>query len=441
MTFIFFIFSIFANTYDNIYLLKINTSINPASTNFIIENIELANQDINAKLFIIELNTPGGLVTSTRSLVQKMLSSKVPIAVNVTPSGAHAGSAGVMITLAANVAAMAPGTNIGAAHPVSLIPNIPGKDSKDSDVKTKENISEEKAINDLVAFVKSIARVRNRNETWAVESITKNSTLIPEEALKLQVIDFIVSDTNELISVINNFVYLDINKDQKQIKIPNPKIIVKEMSLKEKIINFFADPNFAFFLMIIAALGIYIEFTNPGLILPGVFGGISFILFLMSTQILPISATAIVLILLGLVLIFLEFFIVSGFLGVGGSISLILGGVFFINPIEADLKVSSGFLWPLAFLLLISVSLISYLIYKTKKKKISNGVSSTMGVISNGQSVYAKLIEYDNSIKKGRVQINSEIWNFVSDENLEEGETVVIKERQGLTLKGGRKDV
>jgi len=438
MLVIFFLFSIFSNTYDLVYLVKINTSINPASSNFIIENIELANKDIDAKLFVIELNTPGGLVTSTRNLVQSILNSKIPIAVNVTPSGAHAGSAGVMITLASHVAAMAPATNIGAAHPVSLIPNFSKNDDKD---KANENISEEKAINDLSAFVKSIAKARNRNEVWAVESISKNATLIPEDALKLKVIDFIVNDTNELISVINNFIYIDIDKEKKQIKLNNPKIIVKEMSLKEKIINFFADPNFAFFLMIIAALGIYIEFSNPGLILPGVFGGISFILFLMSTQVLPISATAIVLILLGLVLIILEFFIVSGFLAVGGSISLILGGVFFINPIDADLSVSSSFLWPLAFLLLISVSLLSYLIYKTKKQKIGKSLSSTMGVLVRDEIIYAKLIEYDNVNKKGRVQINSELWNFISDDILEIGETVVIKERQGLTLRGGKKDV
>jgi membrane-bound serine protease (ClpP class) len=192
--------------------------------------------------------------------------------------------------------------------------------------------------------------------------------------------------------------------------------------------------------MIIAAIGIYIEFSNPGLILPGVFGGISFILFLMSTQILPISATGLLLLLVGLVLIILEFFISSGFLALGGSVAIILGGIFFIDPIEADLKISNVFLYPLSFLLIISVLLVSYLIYKTKKRRISSSLSSTMGVVIDNQDVEAYLFEFDKITKKGRVRINSEIWNFVSDENLEIGTKVIIKERKGLTLKGGKKD-
>jgi membrane-bound serine protease (ClpP class) len=257
--FLFFIFSNETYTYDHIHLVKINTSINPASVKFISESIDVANSDKYAKLFVIELNTPGGLLSSTRYLVQKILGSKVPIAVNVSPSGAHAGSAGVMITLSAHIAAMAPGTNIGAAYPVSLIPtanrNTNDRSSEDtskgaSDMN-KENKSKdfgkEKTINDLLAFVESIAVSRGRNASWAKESILNNATLIPEEALKKNVIDFIVLDTFELIEKLKNYKYIDIDKKEKTISIDKPKIILKEMSFKERFINFFADPNFAFF--------------------------------------------------------------------------------------------------------------------------------------------------------------------------------------------------
>ena len=425
MFFILFILNIIPNS---IHIVKVDTSINPASAKYIISSLNKANKE-KANLFVIELNTPGGLVKSTRDIVRNILNSKVPVAVNVTPSGAHAGSAGVMITLSANVAAMAPGTNIGAAHPVSMFSNFKDKE---------KNVSQEKAVNDISSFVKSIAVTRNRNSKWAQNSVLNNSTLIPSEALSKNVIDFVVKDTSELINILNNYQYTNTNGELNTIMTQGANIIYEEMSFKDRIINFFADPNFAFFLMVFAALGLYLEFSHPGLILPGIVSGISFILFLMSIQILPITATGSILIFSGLALIISELFITSGFLGLGGSVSIILGGIFFIDPMQSDLKISSFVLWSLGLFLIVSVLFITYLIYKSKKRKISKGVSSTMGVIASDELVLAEVVEFDNKKKTGKVIINSEYWNFKSDDLLKKGDLVTVNERKGLTLKGGK---
>lgn len=431
------LFKVFA--VSNVYIIDVDTSINPASASFIIKSLEEAEQK-GASLFIIELDTPGGLLTSTRSIVQKILGSKIPVVVNVTPAGAHAGSAGVMITLSANIAAMAPGTNIGAAHPIGLIP-IPSSPKKEAGDNSQKDTADEKATNDVEAFIRSIAKARNKNELWASQAVLKNSTLIAEDALKMKVIDFIVTDSSELIKRLNGFKYTGIDKVEKTIFLEDVTVLRKEMSFKLKFINFFADPNIAFFLIIIAALGLYLEFSHPGLILPGVFGSISFILFLMSTQILPINASGLILILIGLVLIVSELFITSGFLGLGGSVSIIIGSLFFIDPLKTDLSISVFLIWSMGIFLTLSVLFITYLIYKTKKRKLSTGVSSTMGVTIDDREVVAELVEFDNLKKFGKVKINSEYWNFISEDFLKEGDSVIIKERKGLTLKGRKKNV
>lgn len=423
----------------SVFIIKVDTSINPASARFIINSINEAEKE-NAALFIIELDTPGGLVTSTRSIVQKILNAKIPIAVNVSPSGAHAGSAGVMITLAANIASMAPGTNIGAAHPISMLP-FSTNSNKKSETKNEKNIMEEKSVNDVVAFVRSIARARNRNEVWASEAVLKNSTLIAEEALKMRVIDFVVKDSDELINKLNAYEYMGVDKVKKTIFLDAVTIVKRTMSFKLKFINFFADPNVAFFLIIIAAIGLYLEFSHPGLILPGVFGVISFILFLMSTQILPINASGFILILLGLVLIISELFITSGILGTGGVISIITGSLFFIDPFKSDLSISNFVIWPMGGFLIFSVLFITYLIYKSKNRKISSGVSAPVGVTMSDKELVAQVVDFDILKKTGRVKINSEYWNLVSEDILKDGDFVLIIERTGLILKGVKKNV
>ena len=401
---------------NKIYLIKVKDSINPGTGEFIISSIKKANKE-KVALLIIELDTPGGLVQTTRLIVQEILSSKTPIAVNVTPPGAHAGSAGVMITMAAHIAAMAPGTNIGAAHPVGLSPvpsNIQFSKDKDRN-NNKENKSKdvvmEKALNDVLAFVKGIAETRKRNVEWALNSVRNSDSITSGEALKKGVIDFVVKDTNELILKLQNYSYKNIKGNPVSLNIKNHSIEELKISFKLRVLSFIANPNIAYLLMLVTLLGVYLELSHPGLILPDVVGVLSGILTLMSFHMLPITTAGIVLLTVGIVLIVLEF-VIPGFgaLGGGGTLALMLGGVFLIDPIKADFRIAYSLIIVSGIIFGIIVSIIAYFVLSSKKKKIQTGIEGMIGLEG---VVYS----YDPKKNKGKLKVRGEIWSFqLSDE-------------------------
>lgn len=395
-------------------LITIDGGINPGTTDYILKSIAKAT-DRGDEVLIIKLSTPGGLLTSTRTIVQGMFASKVPVVVWVAPGGAHAGSAGALITLAAHIAAMAPGTNIGAAHPVSG----QGKDI--------EEHMEEKVTNDAAAFAESIAGTRGRNKKWAISTVRQSVSITADRAKEIGVIDVLAETLDELLAKI----------DGKKVKLPDGEKILQTknvtinaigMNLKQKIIHLLGDPNVLYILMMIAALGIYFELAHPGAVVPGVLGAISLILAFISAQTLPINYGGILLILLGIALLVAEIFVTSfGILGIGGIVSFILGSVFLI---DTDLT-TKGVSWYVIIPSVIAVSsfllIVSFLIFRSQKGRVRMGEKSLLGGVG-------KVIISVSPNHPGKISIRGEVWTAESDEEIDVGVDVIIRSIEGLIV-------
>jgi len=408
-----------SNSLQPIGLIQLKTSINPGSADFIKWAMDSAKAK-RCSMLIIELDTPGGLVESTRSIVQSMLGSDLPIVVYVSPPGARAGSAGVMITMAAHVAAMAPSTNIGAAHPVS------GTGEMD---KTMES----KVTNDTVAFAVGIAEKRGRNKEWAEKAVRESASITATEALRLKVIDFIADDTNELIRKLDGR-KVAVSTGEIKISTVGASTITFKPSLKHKLIIAIADPNIAYLLMIIGMLGIYAEFSHPGLILPGVTGGICLVLFLMSVQILPINYVGLLLIILGIVLLILEIKISSfGLLAVGGVACMGIGSLFLfdvpekiVNYPDFNLRVSLSVLIPSVIALAGCILFITYLVIRTHRRKIVSGEEGMVGEIG---------VATTDLSPDGKVKVQGIYWQATAEgENIEASAKIEVVRAKNLHL-------
>ncbi len=289
---------------NEIYIIKVADAISPGTAEFIKSGIKTAEEKA-ATAVIIELDTPGGLAESMRLIVQQILGSQVPVVVFVSPSGARAASAGVMITMAADVAAMAPGTNIGAAHPV-------GAGGKDIDGKMSE-----KVINDMVAQAKSVAEQRGRNAQWVEAAIRESVSVTESEALEQNIIDLVAADTDDLIKQLNGREL----KNKGVLNLADAKKVVFEETLRTKILKTISNPNIAYILMMIGLAGLYFELSHPGAIFPGVIGGIALILAFFALQTLPVNYAGILLIVLAIIFFIMEMKITSyGLLSVAGFI-------------------------------------------------------------------------------------------------------------------------
>ena len=302
---------------QTVVLQKIDGAINPAAAEFIDQGIEKATER-NAECLIIQLNTPGGLLKSTRVIVSSLLESKIPVVVYVAPGGAHAGSAGVFITLAAHIAAMAPGTNIGAAHPVTL-------------EGQQDSVMMEKATNDAAAFIRTIAEKRNRNLAWAEEAVRKSQSITETEALDKNVIDLIAKNIDDLLSQLDGK-QVETTGGTLTLHTKGARIEPMEMGWAEKILDLLSDPNIAYILFMLGVYGLMFELYNPGSIFPGIVGVISLILAFYSMHTLPINYAGLALIVFGIILFLLEIKIVShGLLAIGGIVSLLLGSIMLIR--------------------------------------------------------------------------------------------------------------
>jgi len=362
---------------------------------------------------IILLDTPGGLDLAMRDIVKDILNAPLPVFVYVYPSGARAASAGVMITIAAHVAAMAPGTNIGAAHPVAI-----------GSGKMDETMSH-KVENDAVAYVKSIAVKRSRNLEWVEKAVRESVSVTAEEALKLNVIDYVASDLQELLR----------KADGREILLPSGKITLRTggaelretvMGFRERILSALSDPNIAYLLLMIGLAGLYFEFSNPGAVLPGVVGGISLILAFFALQTLPVNFAGVLLILFGVILFIAEIKVVShGLLTVAGIISLALGSLFlFESPIPA-LRVSFQVLIPTVVIASVFFIAVVSLAVKAQMRQPRTGEEGMVG--ETGKAV-------TDVHEAGRVLVRGEYWNAVSAEPIGEGETVLVTGMRGLVL-------
>lgn len=381
---------------EHVAVVDLNMMILPGTSEYLKTSIEKASQE-EAKIVVVKINTPGGMLTSSQEMIQAIFNSDIPVAIYVAPSGGSAISAGVFITIAGHIAAMAPGTSIGAAHPVQGN----GKDIE-GDMRHKvENITS--------AMVKSIADQRGRNIAWAEKSVKESSSLTEKEAIKEGVIDFIATDIDDLLSKsVNKIVTIKGNK----VTLGDYSKLTKvnyEMSLRQKAVNTFANPNIAALLWLGATTGIGAELYHPGLIFPGVFGAICLILALAVSDVLPVTQTGILLIVLGGLLIGAELFVTSGILAIGGIISLILGLIYFIDVSKApEMRLALEYFIPLAVGLGGFLLFVIYKLIQSKELPLNTGFEWLIG--KEGKALNGFI---DGN---GKIFVNGEIWNAQNEQ-------------------------
>ncbi|MBW7996050.1 MAG: nodulation protein NfeD [Candidatus Glassbacteria bacterium] len=387
------------NAAPRVDVARVNGMIGPVSEEFIREKHALAVES-GSELLVIELDTPGGLLTTTRELVKLLLGSRLPIAVYVSPSGSRAGSAGVFITMAAHIAAMAPGTNIGAAHPVSI--GMGGMGGGDS-----SSVMEDKVLNDTRAFIKTIATQRSRNIAWADSAVRYSVSITEEEALERGVIDYVAADVEELMEMLDGRVVALVGGDSLTLDLAGARIVVHEYNWRYRILDRLGDPNIAYILFMAGLAGLYFELSNPGLIFPGVVGGISLILAFFAFQTLPINMAAALLIVFAIVLFILEIKIPSfGLLTVGGVVSLVLGSIMLyrgeFSPTMPELSISWEVLIPTV---IATAAFFVFVVGKAVQSLRSRTTTGNEGLIGEAGRAISELAP------EGKVFIHSEIWS------------------------------
>lgn len=419
--------------------ITIDGSINPASADFLIRAIEESEAD-GAVALLIELDTPGGLVSSSQDIIKAMLNAEVPTIVYVTPRGAWAASAGMFITIAANVAAMTPGSSIGAAHPVGIGGSGGGgggsgsEDEESGESGGGRDISMEKAENLLASYVESIAKHRDRNVEWVVDAVRNSVAVGADEALEIGVIDVIAPDREALLEAI----------DGQEVEVASGTVILEvedvviqplDMTLLQKIFNFLADPNVAVILMLAGLGGLYIEFNNPGLILPGVTGAVCLVLTGFALQILPFDWIGLLLMLVGIGLLIAEVFVASfGLLFAAGIGCFLLGGTMvFEQPEASDLTVSFwSVLVPTVAALGLFSGVVVLMVGRSLRLGQQSGVDEMIGSFGNATtSLYPS--------QAGKVFIRGEYWNAMTDEPIHEGDSVEVVAVEGLRLRVKKK--
>jgi membrane-bound serine protease (ClpP class) len=422
-TFIFTLFfgilSSFADPNKTIILIEVNGMINPATLDYIRTGVERAEKS-SAEALIILLDTPGGLLSSMKEIVKLILNSPVPVIIYVYPNGATATSAGVFITLSANIAAMAPGTSIGAAHPVMLSPGGGGGgqegDGKESGEQKKFN---EKIENFASSFIESIAEKRGRNAKWAIDAVKNSASITAAEALKRNVIDLISPSLDELINEI----------DGRKVELPSGKKVLHTkgalierlgMNVKQKLIDTLSTPDIAFLLISLGSLGLLIELYNPGLIFPGIAGAICLLLGLASLQTLPFNYAGLALLILSILLFVSEIYLTSyGLLTIGGITSFILGALLLFNTPESDVRVGLSVILSAALAIGLFFLYIGYYLVKAQRSTMSTGLEGLLGK----EGVATTDIE-----NVGKIFIHGEYWNAESDQAIPKGNKVEVVE-------------
>ena len=395
-------------------VISVDGIITSPTAKYIAKAIEEANKE-GAEGLIILLDTPGGMDTAMRDIAKSILNAPLPVIVFVYPPGARAASAGVIITQAAHIAAMAPGTNIGAAHPVAIGIGGGGMD------KTMSR----KVENDAAAYARSIAKSRGRSEEWVEKAVRKSESITAEEALKLKVIDFVAPNVEALLSAI----------DQKEIKLANSKkkistknavINNKKMGTRQGILAAISDPNISYILLLIGLAGLYFELSTPGAILPGVIGGISLLLAFFGLSTLPVNYTGILLIIFGVILFIAEIKVMShGMLTIGGIISLIMGSLLLFDTTEPALRISLQVLIPAVVAASAFFIVVITLAIKAQLRKHFSGVEAMIGIEAEAVTDIAN---------EGKVFLKGEYWKAASEKPIKKGAKVRILRVDSLNL-------
>ena len=414
-----FILSVFVSNLfaKDLCTIRINGVIGPPVAGFIKESIEKCSGKGSEALMIL-LDTPGGLDTSMRDIIKNIMDSSVPVIVYVYPSGARAASAGAIILLSSHIAAMAPGTNVGAAHPVTI-----GKEKVEKEVARK-------AVNDAEAYARSIAMKKGRNVEWAAKAVKESSSITAKDALEKHVIDVMADNIDDLLAKIDGK-KVDVKGAQVTLRTKGAVRVDIEMPLKYRLLSYLSDPNVAYILMMMGIYGILFEIYSPGTIFPGVIGGISIILALYAFQTIPISFAGLALIFLGVIFFVLELKIVShGLLGIAGVISIVIGSIMLIDLPSSILSIS----WKTIFVVAIVSAafifgILSYAV-KAQLSKVKTGMEGLVGETGVARTDIAN---------KGKVSLHGEIWQARSDERIEKGEEVIVTGVEKLVVKVQKK--
>ena len=392
-----------------VMIIELEGAINPGTATFMTRGLEEAEKSGSA-LVIIRLDTPGGLASSMQTMVKAIMNSRTPVVVYVAPKGAGAASAGVMVTVSAHIAAMAPGTNIGAAHPVTA----GGKDIG----KTMS----EKVVNDMASRGRSIAQDKGKNAEWVEKAIRESVSITADEAVKKNVVDLVAADLDELLELL----------DGREVDLRGEKITLKTKDLtrkyyhpgfRDKVLKTISDPNIAYILMMIGLAGLYFEMSHPGVIFPGVIGGISLILAFYSFQTLPVNYAGLLLIVLSIIFFIAEVKVTSyGVLSIGGLVSLTLGSIMLFE----DAKVSLKLVMPTIVLMggfFVVVSTLAFKAYRSRPRTGLEGLIGEVGLVK------------ERIDREGLIFVHGEYWRATSREKIEPEEKVEVEAADGLVLK------
>jgi len=395
-------------TQNSAMVIELEGVINPGTAQFVVRGLKQAESNKHS-LVIIRLDTPGGLDSSMRDIIKAILNSSIPVVVYVAPRGARAASAGVMITIAAHVAAMAPQTNIGAAHPVS------------ADGKEINKTMSEKVVNDMVAYARSIAKERGRNEDWVEKAIRESVSITSEVAVKNKVADLVANDIDDLLGLLDG---REIVLDKSKVKLATKgmKLIFVTPGWRDRVLRTISNPNIAYILMMIGMAGLYFELSHPGAILPGVVGAISLILAFFAFQTLPVNYAGLLLIALAIIFFIAEIKVASyGLLSLAGLISLTLGSVMLFEDISVSLKL----MMPTIILIggfFIAVAFLAFRAFRRKPTSGREGLIDEIGVVE------------ERIDPVGLIFAHGEYWKATSAEVVGKGEKVRIAGSRGLEL-------
>ncbi len=401
-----------------VFVAEYQGIVGPISSRYIEKAITRA-EEAEAECLVILLDTPGGLDDAMRDIVKAELNAKLPVVVFVYPSGGRAASAGVFITLAAHVAAMAPGTNIGAAHPVSI-------------GKKMDRVMKEKVTNDAVAYIQSIAKERERNERWAERAVRQSVSASSDDALKLGIIDFVAEDIEDLLEKIDGM-QVTTKEGTRTLQTDGAAIEEIQLTFREQFLVRITNPNIAYILLTLGMYGLVYEFTHPGAIFPGVAGGVCLILAFLALQTLPVNYAGIALIVMGIIMLFLETRTpTNGPLTIGGIAAMLLGSVMLFDTDAPFLRVSWSVILPVVLFTAAFFLFLVYMTVRAMKAKPTTGKRGLVGEIAEVKSAIAPS-------KTGSVYVHGEYWDAAADEKIKAGEEVEVMEVKGMRLVVKRK--
>ena len=408
-------------------LVEIDGPIGPAASDYVARAIQTAQRD-KAELIVLRLDTPGGLDTSMRAINRAILASPVPIVGYVAPSGARAASAGTYILYACHIAAMAPGTNIGAATPVQIggLPTLPNADKSKDEKKPAHPTIADKAVSDAIAYIRSLAQLRGRNVEWAEQAVREAASLSAEDARDKGVIDLIAASIPELLQQIDQRL-VETQFGQRRLATTNLTVTRYAPDWRTQILGVITNPNIAYILMLIGIYGLLFEFYSPGGIVPGVVGAVSLCLALYAFHVLPINYAGLALVALGVVLMVSEAFVPSfGALGLGGAAAFVIGSIMLVDVDAPGFEVSSMLIGSIAAVSSGLLLVVMMMMLRARKRAVITGQEELL------QS-RAEVIDWQGT--RGHVRVHGEIWKAQATSELQPGRLVCVDEIDGLTLK------